>query len=69
MFTGRSSNQDGNSGLVSMAGSREIYTPGYSEPTLRMMLKRTAATHAAFFTPVLHRGMRVLDCGSGRGRD
>jgi ubiquinone/menaquinone biosynthesis C-methylase UbiE len=50
-----------------MSGSREIYTPGYSEPTLRMMLKRTAATHAAFFIPVLHRGMRVLDCGCGPG--
>lgn len=50
-----------------MAGSRETYTPGYSEPTLRMMLKRTAATHAAFFIPVLYRGMRVLDCGCGPG--
>jgi hypothetical protein len=50
-----------------MSGSREIYTPGYSEPTLRMMLKRTAATHAAFFIPVLHRGMRVLNCVCGPG--
>jgi ubiquinone/menaquinone biosynthesis C-methylase UbiE len=47
--------------------SRESYTPGYTEPTLRLMLKRTAASHAAFFTPRLHRGMRVLDCGCGPG--
>jgi ubiquinone/menaquinone biosynthesis C-methylase UbiE len=50
-----------------MASSREAYTPGYSEPTLRLMRKRTAAKHAAFFTPVLHRGMRLLDCGCGPG--
>jgi len=34
-----------------MTRSRETYTPGYSEPTLRLMLERTAAKHAAFFTP------------------
>ena len=50
-----------------MTRSREIYTPGYSEPTLRLMLNRTAAKHAAFFTPFLHRGMHVLDCGCGPG--
>lgn len=50
-----------------MTPSRETYTPGYSEPTLRLMLKRTAAKHAAFFTPFLRRGMRVLDCGCGPG--
>ena len=50
-----------------MTRSNETYTPGYSEPTLRLMLKRTAARHAAFFTPFLHRGMRVLDCGCGPG--
>ena len=43
----------------------EIYTPGYAEPTLRLMLQRTAAKHAAFFTPYLRGGMRVLDCGCG----
>src|SRR5262249_27619403 len=47
--------------------SRETYTPGYSEPTLRLMLMRTAAKHAAFFTPFLHPGMRLLDCGCGPG--
>jgi ubiquinone/menaquinone biosynthesis C-methylase UbiE len=31
------------------------------------MLQRTAASHAAFFTPVLQRGMRLLDCGCGPG--
>jgi ubiquinone/menaquinone biosynthesis C-methylase UbiE len=50
-----------------MTRSRETYTPGYSEPTLRLMLKRTAAKHAAFFTPFLQRGMRLLDCGCGPG--
>jgi ubiquinone/menaquinone biosynthesis C-methylase UbiE len=50
-----------------MTRSRESYTPGYSEPTLQLMLKRTAAKHAAFFTPFLQRGMRLLDCGCGPG--
>jgi len=50
-----------------MTQSRETYTPGYTESTLRLMLKRTAAKHAAFFTPFLCRGMRVLDCGCGPG--
>jgi len=50
-----------------MVQSRETYTPGYTEPTLRLMLKRTAAKHAAFFTPFLRRGMRILDCGCGPG--
>jgi len=50
-----------------MTRSRETYTPGYTEPTLRLMLKRTAAKNAAFFTPFLRRGMRVLDCGCGPG--
>jgi len=59
--------QNGNSGLITMASSRETYTPGYCEPTLRLMLKRTAARHAAFFTPLLHRGMHLLDCGCGPG--
>jgi SAM-dependent methyltransferase len=50
-----------------MTQSRETYTPGYSDPTLRLMLTRTAVKHAAFFTPFLRRGMRVLDCGCGPG--
>jgi ubiquinone/menaquinone biosynthesis C-methylase UbiE len=50
-----------------MTRSRETYTPGYSKPTARLMLKRTAAKHAAFFTPFLRPGMRVLDCGCGPG--
>jgi len=31
------------------------------------MLQRTAAKHAAFFTPLLKPGMRLLDCGCGPG--
>jgi len=50
-----------------MASSRETYTPEYSEPTLRLVLKRTAAQHAAFLTPFLRPGMRLLDCGCGPG--
>ena len=50
-----------------MTRSTEIYTPGYAEPTLRLMFKRSAAKHAAFFTSFLRRGMRVLDCGCGPG--
>ena len=50
-----------------MTRPRDSYTPGYSEPTLRLMLKRTAAKHAGFFTPFLQRGMRLLDCGCGPG--
>jgi ubiquinone/menaquinone biosynthesis C-methylase UbiE len=50
-----------------MTRSHETYTPGYSEPTLRLMLKRTAAKHAAFFTPFLRCGMSLLDCGCGPG--
>src|SRR5262249_53471723 len=50
-----------------MTRSRETYTPGYSGSTLRLMLERTAAKHAAFFTPFLRRGMCVLDCGCGPG--
>lgn len=50
-----------------MTRLRETYTPGYSEPSLRLMFERTAAKHAAFFTPFLQRGMRLLDCGCGPG--
>jgi SAM-dependent methyltransferase len=50
-----------------MTNPPETYTPGYSEPTLRLMLGRTAAKHAAFFTPFLQSGMRLLDCGCGPG--
>jgi len=50
-----------------MTTSLETYTPGYSEPTLRLMLKRTAAKHAAFFTPLLKPKMHLLDCGCGPG--
>jgi len=50
-----------------MGRSRETYTPGYSGPTLRLMLNRTAARHAAFFSPVPCPGMHLLDCGCGPG--
>lgn len=47
-----------------MAGS---YTPGYSDAVVAFMRRRTAATHAAFFAPLLVAGMKILDCGCGPG--
>jgi hypothetical protein len=41
--------------------------PAILSPTLRLMLMRTATKHAAFFTPFLRPGMRLLDCGYGPG--
>lgn len=45
----------------------EQYLPGYGASTTRVMASRSAATHAAFFTPHLRPGMRLLDCGCGPG--
>ncbi len=45
----------------------EAYSPGYTDPVIAFMQRRTAVTHAAFFTPLLASGMRVLDCGCGPG--
>ncbi len=50
-----------------MAEPEETYTPGYSEFVVQFMMRRTAATHASFFTPHLRAGMRLLDCGCGPG--
>ena len=33
----------------------------------RVLGERTAVSHAAFFTPYLHSGMSLLDCGCGPG--
>jgi SAM-dependent methyltransferase len=46
---------------------KEQYTPGHTGPVTRWMQQRTAASHAAFFTPHLKPGMRLLDCGCGPG--
>lgn len=43
------------------------YTPGYTENAVQFMARRTAETHAGFFTPNLRPGMDVLDCGCGPG--
>ncbi len=48
-------------------GTKETYTPGYSEVALRYMKRRHAARDAAFFLPQLKPGMRMLDCGCGPG--
>lgn len=45
----------------------EGYTLGYSKPAVKFLQHRTAASHAAFFTPHLRSGMRLLDCGCGPG--
>jgi ubiquinone/menaquinone biosynthesis C-methylase UbiE len=45
----------------------ETYTPGHTEDAVSFMARRSAATHAAFFTPLLRPGMRILDCGCGPG--
>ncbi len=46
---------------------REQVTHGHDKAVTRVMGHRTAATHAAFFTPHLRSGMRLLDCGCGPG--
>jgi SAM-dependent methyltransferase len=46
---------------------KEAYSPGYTDPVIAFMRRRTAASHAAFFTPLLASGMTVLDCGCGPG--
>ncbi|MEH2236285.1 class I SAM-dependent methyltransferase [Nostoc sp.] len=45
----------------------EKYTPGYSSNATNFMANRSANTHAAFFTPYLRPGMKLLDCGCGPG--
>jgi SAM-dependent methyltransferase len=45
----------------------ETYTPGHTQSAVSFMARRSAATHAAFFTPLLRPGMRILDCGCGPG--
>jgi SAM-dependent methyltransferase len=46
---------------------REQYTHGHGPVITRILGQRTAASHAAFFTPYLRSGMRLLDCGCGPG--
>ena len=45
----------------------ERYTHGQSKVMTRVLGERTAVSHAAFFTPYLHSGMSLLDCGCGPG--
>ncbi|MBI1396487.1 MAG: methyltransferase domain-containing protein [Betaproteobacteria bacterium] len=45
----------------------ERYTLGYSNAALRFLLRRTLASHGAFFSSRLESGMTVLDCGCGPG--
>jgi len=45
----------------------ENYIPGYSTNATNFMANRSIDSHAAFFKPYLHPGMRFLDCGCGPG--
>jgi ubiquinone/menaquinone biosynthesis C-methylase UbiE len=49
------------------ANQKETYTHGHGQAAARAFSKRTAASHAAFFTPHLRSGMSLLDCGCGPG--
>lgn len=46
---------------------KDRYTPGYSKTASGFMTRRSADTHARFFTPCLEPNMRLLDCGCGPG--
>ena len=45
----------------------EQYTHGQGRVMTQALGQRTVASHAAFFTPHLTSGMRLLDCGCGPG--
>jgi SAM-dependent methyltransferase len=45
----------------------ELYTPAYSPGSTQFMERRSASSHASFFTPYLQPSMHVLDCGCGPG--
>src|ERR1700758_2136264 len=46
---------------------KDPYTPGYSQPVVKFMARRSAETHAGFFLPELKPGWRLLDAGYGPG--
>ena len=52
---------------ISSSQPKEHYTHGQSSLTTRILGRRTVTSHAAFFTPYLKSGMRLLDCGCGPG--
>jgi ubiquinone/menaquinone biosynthesis C-methylase UbiE len=59
---------EGLSGQARLDGPpQDAYAHGYGLPHLRELASRTAAREAAFFTPHLRAGMRVLDCRCGTG--
>lgn len=46
---------------------QENYSVGYDQAAADFFSRRRASTHAAFFLPHLHPGMRLLDGGCGPG--
>lgn len=45
----------------------EHYSPGYGTELVQSYQRRTVAQEAAFFSPYLHSGMTLIDCGCGPG--
>ncbi len=45
----------------------ETYTNGYGDDALRLMTRRTLASHGAFILPLLQPGQCILDLGCGPG--
>jgi ubiquinone/menaquinone biosynthesis C-methylase UbiE len=45
----------------------ESYSPGYGDELVASYQARSVGVEAAFFTPYLSRGVKLLDCGCGPG--
>ena len=54
-------------GMPERVAGKETYGLAKVPGATQVMARRGAASHAAFFTPHLRAGMRMLDCGCGPG--